>query len=124
MQQAGAGWSCGWEVERDEERHLDFINPLFFIYSLGQCQQLEESGKIKHYELWELHLLEKKKSVSLYYSQSVCLYYILQVGVAPKRQREVCPLTALCIAKENKHHCDNCKYYVIIPSEYYEFMFY
>lgn len=35
MQRAGAGWSRGWEVERDEERHLNLINPpgfFFFIF--------------------------------------------------------------------------------------------
>lgn len=28
---------------------VDLINPLFFLYSLGQCQQIEESGKSDHY---------------------------------------------------------------------------
>lgn len=125
---AGGRAGEGWEVDRDEERHLNLINPLFFYFlffshPLGQCQQLEEPGKSKRCELWEQPTPtgegEKKKiskrSVCLYYSQSVCLYYILQVGAAPKRQREVCPSTALWIAKENKPCCNNCKYYAIIP---------
>lgn len=95
----------------------------FFSYPLGQCQQLEEPGKSERCELWEQPTptgegekkKNKKRSVCLYYSQSVCLHYILQVGVAPKRRREVCPSTALCIAKENKPCCNNCKYYTIIP---------
>ena len=121
---AGGQAVGGWEVDRDEERHLNLINPLFFFFSypLGQCQQLEEPGKSERCELWEQptptgegEKKKKKKSVCLYYSQSVCLHYILQVGVAPKRRRRVCPSTTLCTAKENKPCCNNCKYYTIIP---------
>lgn len=52
-------YSCGWEVEGDEGQHMNLINLLFFffLYSLGQCQQLEESGLSEHYELWEQHQL-------------------------------------------------------------------
>lgn len=34
QQQARAVWSWGGEVERDEERHLNLINPLFFYSPL------------------------------------------------------------------------------------------
>lgn len=91
------------------------LRALFYVPP-GQCQHLEELSESERLELWEQHLeLKKKVKVSLYYSQRVCLYYILQVCGAPKRHREVCPLTALWISKENKHHCNNCKYYIIIP---------
>lgn len=51
---AGAGWSCGKEEEKDEEQHLNPINPVVFLFSSSYSfGQLEGAAKKEHHELWE-----------------------------------------------------------------------
>lgn len=98
----------GLEVGRHEEQHLNLINPPIPSYSLGQCQHLEEvRANTTSWGRWTYW----KRSVCLRCSQSVCLYYILQVLWLPTEERKVCPSAVLCIAKEKRRHCNNCKYY-------------
>lgn len=51
---------------------MDLINPLFFLYSLGQCQQIEESGKSDHY-VGTTTTGKNKASVYITAKMSVCI---------------------------------------------------
>ena len=130
---AGGRAGEGWEVDRDEERHLNLINPLFFFsHPLGQCQQLEEPGKSERCELWEQPTPtgegEKKKfkkeaSVYITAKVSVCIISYKSARL-PKGKEKSVPRLLSELLKRTSPVVITVNIMLSYLSEYYELMFY
>lgn len=104
-------------MEEDEERHTHLVNPQLSDPPSVSEARLVRANAASSGE--QLALKQKAASVCAAAKVSVCIKSY-KLERLPKGKAK----SALCSAGDNEHHCNKSNCYIIIPSEYYGFMFY